>query len=164
MNKTIVDAPAAPDAVGTWLDLDAIASVSVTSEHPEYPIENAFHGRGTGWRAGTPGIQHVALQFHAPTAIRRVHLVFEERARARTQEFALDWRGASTGASRNVVRQQYTFAPPGTSVETEDYTTDLRDAVRLELTIVPDISDPTAVATLKDWRIAGLAAVASSSD
>jgi hypothetical protein len=158
MKKTIEDSPiATADVVGTWLDLDAIAEVSVSSEDPGYPIENVFHGRGEGWRAATPGAQHLALKFHAPTAVQRVRFVFEERSRARTQEFALDWRAVNEGASRNVVRQQFTFAPPGTSVEIEDYAPNLRDVVQLELTIVPDINDPSVVATLKDWRIAGAA-------
>ena len=149
MKKAIEDSPiAVVDAVGTWLDLDAIAEVSISSEDPGYPIENVFEGRGEGWRAATPGAQHLALKFHAPAVVRRVRLVFEERSQARTQEVALDWRARNDGASRNVVRQQFTFAPPGTSLETEEYVTDLRDVVQLELTIVPDISDPSVVASL----------------
>jgi hypothetical protein len=154
MKKTIAPIATA-DAAGTWLDVEAIAEVSISSEDPGHPIENVFQGRGEGWRAATPGTQRLALKFHAPTAVARVRLVFEERLRPRTQELALAWRGANESASRNVVRQQFTFAPPGTSVESEDYTTDLRDVVQLELTIVPDISDSSAVATLKEWRIAG---------
>jgi hypothetical protein len=151
--KTIGDPPAAAEAERTWLDLDAIAAVSVSSEHPEYPIENALRGIGRGWRASAPGVQRVSLQFHARTTIRRVRVVVEDRARTRTQEFALDWQAGTGGPVQNVVRQQFTFAPPGTSVQTEDYETDLRDAVSIELTIVPDIGDPMAVATLKEWRI-----------
>jgi hypothetical protein len=154
MKKTIAPIATA-DAVGTWVDLEAIADVSVSSEDPGHPIENVFQGRGEGWRAATPGAQRLALKFHAPTAVARVRLVFEERSRPRTQEFALDWRGVNESASRNVVRQQFTFAPSGASVESEDYTTDLRDVVQLELTIVPDISDSSAIATLKEWRVAG---------
>ena len=155
MIKTIgsATATAAADAGGAWLDLDQIATVAVSSEDPEYPIEDAFRGVGRGWRASAPGVQHIELRFLAPTAIRRTRLVFEERARARTQEFALDARAGGEEQARNVVRQQFTFAPPGTTSQTEDYATDLRDAVRLELTIVPDIGDPSAVASLKEWRI-----------
>jgi hypothetical protein len=153
--KTVGSRPAtaAADADGPWLDLDTIAAVEVSSEDPAYPIEDALRAVGRGWRAAKPGVQHVALRFLAPTAVRRIRLVFEERDRARTQEFALDGQTGSGGPMKNVVRQQFTFAPPGTPLQTEDYAADLGDAVRLELTIVPDIGDPTAVASLKEWRI-----------
>jgi hypothetical protein len=165
--KTVGDPPATTAPEGTWLDVDAIAEVTVSSEDPGCPIDDALRGRGRGWRASTPGVQHVVLRFREPTTVRRIRLVFDERSRARTQEFALDWEATSGGPPQNVVRQQFTFAPPGTSTEAEDYATDLADAVRLELTIVPDIGDPTAVASLKEWRIGApreLRAASSASD
>jgi hypothetical protein len=151
--KTFGDAPETQAADSTWLSLDTFRAVSVSSEDPQYPIEDALRGMGLGWRASTPGVQRLELQFVAPTVIRRIRIVCEEHSRPRTQEFTLGWLPAPGATIQNVVRQQFTFAPPGTSVETEEYTTDLPSAVRLELTIVPDISDPTAVATLMEWRV-----------
>jgi hypothetical protein len=52
------------------------------------------------------------------------------------------------------VRQQFTFAPPGTTREREDYAVNLVDVSALELSIVPDISGGDAVATLQQFRIA----------
>jgi hypothetical protein len=55
------------------------------------------------------------------------------------------------------VRQQFTFSPPGTTVECEEYVTDLEGVSRLELgiiPIIPAIDRGNAVATLREWRIA----------
>jgi hypothetical protein len=161
--KTVKNARVMAEAGGDWLELDGITAVDVSSEDPDCPIENALRGTSRGWRASTPGVQRLALRFPAPTSIRRIRVVFEERARARTQEFTLDAHARSSGSVQNVVRQQFTFAPPGTSVETEDYATDLRDVERLELTIVPDIGDGTALATLKEWRVAAAGDIRVSS-
>ena len=153
MIKTVGDTPIIDQAKHPWLDLESIAGVTVTSEDPDYPIESALTGVGDGWRASAPGVQRVVLQFHSPTVVRRMRLVFEERSRTRTQEFALTWQRAGGGPEQPVVRQQFTFAPPGTPVETEDYATELRDVERLVLTIVADIADRAVLATLKEWRI-----------
>ena len=155
MNKTVGSALPTRREAAAWLELDAIAAVSVTSEDGAFEIENALRGTGAGWRASMPGVQHVVLEFPTPTAIRRIRVVCEERKRSRTQEFALEWRSADGAPPRQVVRQQFTFAPPGTTVETEDYRTDLANVVRLDLTIVPDIADPDAMASLKEFRIGG---------
>jgi hypothetical protein len=144
------DAPAA-DAV--WLNLDPDVTVEVTSEDPEQPIERALLIDGTGgWRAGGTGTQTIALEWPAPISIRRIRLVFEELSQARTQEFVV--RASTPDGSREIVRQQFTFAPPGTTVECEEYAAAISGMVRLELTIVPAIDHGPAVATLKEWRMA----------
>jgi hypothetical protein len=95
--------------------------------------------------------QTIILEWSSPVTIRRILLVFEELAQARTQEFVL--RAATGDGDRDVVRQQFTFSPPGTTLEHEEYTTELRAVKRLELMIVPAIDDHHAVATLKEWRV-----------
>jgi hypothetical protein len=155
MIKTVGTSTAAgpePD----WLDLDPIANVTVTSEEATQPIERALLGSaGSGWRASAPGQQRVRLQFYSPVTIRRMRLAFEERSRARTQEFTLRWSKIGGAHEQELVRQQYTFAPPETSVEIEEYDTTLLDVEALELTIAPDIRGGDALATLREWRIAG---------
>ena len=77
--------------------------------------------------------------------------MFEEHSQARTQEFAVR---ASTGdGQREIVRQQFTFSPPGTTIEREEYTTNLDGVLQLELAIIPAIDGGNAVATLREWRI-----------
>ena len=83
--------------------------------------------------------------------MRRIRLVFEEHSQARTQEFVV--RASTSDGPREIVRQQFTFSPPGTTVEREEYATNLDGVSQLELAIVPAIDGSNAVATLREWRI-----------
>ena len=107
---------------------------------------------GPGWRAATPGPQTITLVWPSPIDLTRVRLVFEEHSELRTQEFVL--RASTREGDHEVVRQQFTFAPPGTTRECEEYAANLEGVTRLELTIIPAIDRADAVATLKEWRIA----------
>lgn len=135
-----------------WPTLDEGVQVELTSEDSEWPIEHALKGQdSSGWRARTSGSQTIVLTWPAPIAIRKIRLVFEEHSRARTQEFVL--RATTSEGTRDVVRQQFTFSPPYTSVEREDYSTNLEAVSRLELVITPSIDRDEAVASLREWRI-----------
>ena len=142
---------AAPPVVNTeWLNLSDV-TVELTSEDPDWPIEGALlFDRSSGWRAAAPGPQAITLVWTDPVRIRRIRLVFEERSQPRTQEFVV--RAATRDGVREIVRQQFTFSPPGTTVEHEEYVTDLHGVTRLELAIVPAIDRADAIATLKEWR------------
>ena len=70
---------------------------------------------------------------------------------ARTQEFAL--RAFGSGGRREIVRQQFTFSPPETTLESEEYGTGLDAVSRLELVITPAIGGGDAVATLRELRV-----------
>jgi hypothetical protein len=70
----------------------------------------------------------------------------------RTQEFVL--RASTLDGEREVVRQQFTFSPPTTSVQREEYAASLEGVTRLELTIVPAIDGSEAIAAVKEWRAA----------
>jgi hypothetical protein len=145
--------PATPSASMDWQGVHEALEVELTSEAPEWPIEPALLGPGTrGWRADGPGPQTITLIWPAPIAIRRIRLVFEEHAQSRTQEFVL--RATTSDGEREIVRQQFTFSPPGTSTEIEEYATDLDAVTRLELVVVPATDGGPAVATLQEWRIA----------
>jgi hypothetical protein len=137
-----------------FLDLNAIATVEVTSENNEFPVELSLLPENTrGWRAGEPGAQAVRLLFDKPQALKRISLVFEEEKVARTQEFVLRWSSNSERPLRELVRQQWNFSPPTTVREVEDYRVDLSDVAVLELNIVPDINGGTACASLKSLRL-----------
>jgi hypothetical protein len=139
-----------------WHDLGQLAVVEVTSEDAAHPIDAALHGesRGGGWRASERGRQTIRLRFDTPQRLRLIRLVFDETERARTHEFVLRWQAPNETASREIVRQQYTFSPPTTTREVEEYTVDLVAVSVLELQIVPDISDPDAKASLTAWTLA----------
>ena len=144
----------APSEEG-WLDLETLALVEVTSEEAAHPVEAALvEGGGAGWRAAQPGEQVMRVLFDEPQKLGRVRLLFEEEERGRTQEFVLSWSPDGGLAYREVVRQQYTFSPPGTKREAEEYRVDLDGVTALELRIIPDISGGDARASLKQLRLA----------
>jgi hypothetical protein len=144
-----------PQREAPWLDLGAIAQVEVTSEDPAHPIERALEpgGDGSGWTAGTPGAQRIRLLFDEPARLRSIEVRFDEHGRPRTQEFVLRWSPDGGRSYHDIVRQQYTFSPPGTTREVERYSVDLHDVTALELQVVPDIANESAVASLSRLRL-----------
>ncbi len=157
MRKHIInEVPPLKEAIdANWLDLEPLARVELTSEDAEHPIESALiASTGPGWRAQQTGKQTIRLLFDKPQRVNRIHLVFQEDERERTQEFLLRWSSGDRASWREIVRQQYNFSPPGTNREVEDYVVDLDGVTILELTIIPDISGGDACASLGQLRIA----------
>ena len=156
MQKRLVDAPGQRSVTEeSWLDLEAMAEVELTSEDPARPIEGALLPNGeSGWRAAEPGSQSIRLLFHQPQRLRRILLRFDEPKSARTQEFALTWSPDGGRTSREIVRQQYSFSPTGSTSEIEDLNVDLPTVTALELTIIPDQGRGQAYASLSEWRLA----------
>lgn len=137
-----------------WLNIEQLVSVEITSEEAEYPIESAvIFGETQGWRAAEAGKQTIRLLFDQPVALRRIYLRFQEDKRERTQEFVLRWSEDDVELCQEIVRQQYTFAPPGTTQEIEDYTVNLNGVKLLEMTIIPDIRGGDAPASLQALRL-----------
>jgi hypothetical protein len=155
MRKRIID-PSADESTtppGPWIVVEHCAQVELTSEESAHPIESALRAAGgSGWRAATPGQHVIRILFDEPTAIRRIHLAFREDDVARTQEFSLHWTDAG-GVSREILRQQYTFSPPSTTQQVEDYTVEIGAAQSLELIILPDIQGGQARASLARWLL-----------
>ena len=136
------------------LDLDSAATVEVTSEAKEYPVESALvSGEMRGWRAADSGAQTIRLIFDEPQRLTRISLVFEESETERTQEFVLRCSTNGGRSFREIVRQQWNFSPPDTIREVEDYRVDLSGVTVLELVILPDISRGSAHASLKSLRL-----------
>ena len=140
-----------------WLDLDSIAHVQLTSEDPAFPIENAFgtspERNELGWRATSPGPQTITLSFDAPQRIRWIFLHFMERKTERAQEIVLRYSSANE-TDREIVRQQWTFSPTGSTQEIEDYEVELESVTKLELVIDPDRGRGHSLATLNALRLA----------
>jgi hypothetical protein len=130
------------------------ASVEVSSEDENYPIESALLGaEKRGWRAAEPGSQAIRLVFDSPQRLRRIWLAFEDSEVSRTQEFILRWSSHVGQPFREIVRQQWNFSSPGGVREIEDYAVDLVDVGVLELIIVPDKSGGEARASLVTIRL-----------
>ena len=137
-----------------WLDLRQIAAVEVTSEDPHFPIEAVFESdSGIGWRASQDGEQQLRIIFDEPTTLHRMQLHFVEPEVERTQEFIIRWSSAQGGPARDVVRQQWTFGPAGSTSEVEHYDVNLERVSVLELSIRPDLNNGTGRATLASWRV-----------
>lgn len=125
----------------TWMDVDRIASVEVSSEESDHPIESALLLEGKrGWRASDPGVQTIRLIFDEPQKLKRILLIVEDTENSRTQEFVLRWSPNTQYSSREIVRQQWNFSPPDSVRETEEYAVELSEVKVLELEIVPDKS------------------------
>ena len=156
MRKQIIDrSPKEPvSADHAWLDLERLAQVEITSEEKGHPVESALTtGGGPGWLASETGEQTIRLLFDEPQTLGHIHLVFEEERQERTHEFVLRWSKDGGRSYREILRQQYTFSPPGATREVEDYTVDLNGVTALELTIVPDLSGGNARASLISLRL-----------
>jgi len=146
MRKSIVSpsAVATPPISDLWRDLERIARVEISSEDERFPIEHALGKKETtGWRAAETGPQLIRLHF-------------VDQATERSQEFAVF---AGSGPElKEVVRQQWTFSPYGSTEEIEDYTVNLSGITTLELKIDPDRShDPKqsqAYASLQSLKLA----------
>ena len=155
MRKRLIPHPRDVSAASQpWLDVAALAQVELTSEDPACPIDAALRPSPTpGWRAAEPGAQRIRLVFDHPQALHRLRLVFAEPQQARTQEFVVRWSADGGQSYREVVRQQYTFSPPGTVHEVEEYQVPLQGVTHVELGIVPDIQGGNAYATLEEMRL-----------
>ena len=139
----------------TWLEVDCIASVEVSSEESDHPIESALLPEGKrGWRAANPGMQTIRLIFDEPQKLRRILLVFGDTENSRTQEFVLRWSPDIESSFREIIRQQWNFSPPDSVRETEDYAVELSEVKVLELIIVPDKSGGGVRASLVSLRLA----------
>lgn len=153
MRKRIID-PQTEVTAENWLDPAEIAQVEVTSEEASHPIEGALLlDRTSGWIASAPGPQLIRLLFDIPQCLQRIKLTFQEEHLARTQEFVLSWSAEAHGEYQVLVRQQYTFAPPNTVSEVEEYVVELEASV-VELRINPSIDSGSAKASLASLRIA----------
>ena len=144
MRKSIVS----PSAVAQtpisdlWRELERIARVEISSEDPQFPIEHALGKKvTTGWRAAATGPQLIRLHFDEPLNIKRLQLHFVDKTAERSQEFAV-YAGAGSEL-KEIVRQQWSFSPNGSTEEIEDYTVNLSGITTMELRIDPDRShDP----------------------
>jgi len=157
MRKRVIG-PGRPETVppdGEWLNVEALAEVEITSEHPTHPIEAALlPGNASGWRAAEPGPQTIRFIFAKPQPLRRIWLNFVEPSAERTQEYVLRWSPDGGQSFREIVRQQWNFSPQGATSETEEHRLDLPAVTVLELVITPHIGGGSSIASLAQMRLA----------
>lgn len=152
MRKKIIDKEQTVSPEPGELDVQTIATVLVSSEEPDHPIENAFDNRrgpgGSRWIAAESGEQTLILAFDRPQAIRRISLEIEEPQTSRTQEIDLSVSQDGGHSYRELLRQEYNFSSPGTTFEREEWSVNAGQVTHLRLRIKPDKSGKPSRATL----------------
>jgi hypothetical protein len=130
----------------------AIATVLVTSEAADHPIDCAFdHQRGPGgsrWVAAVPGEQRLILAFDTPQIIRTISLEIEELEVSRTHVLHVSVSCDGGQSYQELRRQEYTFSPPGTTFEREEWAVTVEGVTHLQLVIIPDKGGHPCRATL----------------
>ncbi len=153
LRKQIIKAtPVTPDLTTSEIDIAAVATVLVTSESPDHPIDHAFDEHrgpgGTRWIAGELGEQTVIIAFDIPQKIRCIFLEVEEPEVARTQELQLSLSCDGGRKYRELLRQEFNFSPAGTTFEREKWAISAQGVTHLRLVIKPDKGDKPCRATL----------------
>jgi hypothetical protein len=140
------------------IPIAAVATVQVTSEQADHPIDNAFDERrgpgGSRWVADAPGEQTVTLVFDSPQTIRKIGVEAEELAVSRTQELAVSVSSDGGRTYRQLVRQEFNFSPPGTCFERELWSVSAGAVTHLRLEIKPDKGGRVGRATLTSLAVA----------
>jgi len=134
-----------------------VAEVLVTSETSDHPVDHIFDARGgqggTRWMASVPGDQTLILAFEEPQRIRTIILEIEESSMSRTQEVTIAVSQDGGQTYREVLRQEYTFSPPGTTFEREQWVIHTSNVTHLRVWIRPDKSGNPAFATITSLRL-----------
>ena len=154
MRKEIVDLQTLNPRSATTGELDIVnmATVQLTSEDADHPIENAFnqeYGKGASyWAAATSGAQTITLVFDRAQTIGKIQLEIEEVEASRTQVLQISVSHNGGQSFEKVLEQDYTFSPPGTTLQREDWTVKLESVTHFRLHIQPDRDRQVAVAKL----------------
>jgi hypothetical protein len=138
-------------------DIPALATVLITSEAPDHPIDHAFDSRGgrggTRWVAAADGEQTVILAFDMPQTIRQIIVEVEETSTSRTQVLSISVSEDSGRTFREQIRQEFNFSPPGTTFEREEWSIDGPAVTHLRVVIQPDKGGAFGRATLTTLAI-----------
>ena len=155
--QLLTERPVAPNPQPEELDIAALATVFMTSEAADHPIENVFDTRrgpgGSRWIAAALGEQVILLAFDTAQTIHRVTVEIEEQEVNRTQELDLSVSCDGEQTYQELRRQEYTFSPPGTTFEREDWAVTAEPITHLQLRIKPDKGDKPCRATLTTLAI-----------
>src|SRR5215510_2620679 len=157
LRKHILDNPPAGAVKPGALDIPTLATVLVTSEDPEHPVDHVFDGSGgpgaTRWIAGSEGEQTLVLAFDAPQTIRAVGIELEELTGMRTNVLTVSLSDDGARTYRERIRQEFTFSPPGTTFEREEWAMPAVGITHLRVVIRPDKGDAVHRATLTSLTV-----------
>jgi hypothetical protein len=138
-------------------DISALATVFITSEAPDHPIDQVFESRGgpgaTRWIAAAEGEQTLILAFDTPQTIREISVEIEEPNMGRTQVLCISLSEDGGQTYRERIRQEFTFSPPGTTFEREEWSVSAQSVTHLQVVIRPDKGNVPGRATLTSLTI-----------
>jgi hypothetical protein len=144
-----------PISKAPWIgekEIAAIATVWVTSEAADNPIDYAFDNRrgpgGSRWVAAETGAQRLILAFDQPQTLHSITVEVEEPEVSRTQELQVSVSTDNGQTFQELRRQEYTFSPPGTTFEREEWAVTAEAVTHLQIVILPDKGDKPCRATL----------------
>lgn len=141
------------------IDVAERATVVVTSESPDHPIDHAFDGKrgpgGTRWMAEQGGEQTIVVIFDSPENVHGVSLEVEEPLLSREQELWLEISCDGGASFREVRRQGFNFSPPDTTFEREEWAVQEKEVTHLRLGIKPDKSGKPCRAMLTTFALRG---------
>ena len=155
LRKQVLQHPPVAETMPGEIPVAAVATVLVTSETVDQPIEHAFDTHrgpgGTRWEAEATGEQTVILAFDAPQRLSKVTVEVEEQAVSRTQVLVLAISNDGGQTYRELVRQEYNFSPPATTFEREQWAVTAEMVTHLRLLIKPDKGGKSCKATLTSF-------------
>ncbi len=155
--QLLAQCPTAPASPLNQKDIATLATVLVTSESADHPIDHVFDTQrgpgGSRWVAAAPGEQVLILAFDAAQTIHKVALEIEEVEVSRTQELEVSVSSDDGQTYRELRRQEYTFSPPGTTFEREDWVVAAEGITHLQLRIKPDKGGKPYRATLTSLTV-----------
>jgi hypothetical protein len=157
LRKYILTTSGASPAQEGEIPIHAVATIFVTSESIDHPIDYAFDSqRGPGatrWIAAQSGEQSIIVAFDRPQTVHHVHLEIEEPETNRTQELQLALSTDWGRTYRELRRQEYNFNPDNTTFEHEDWAILEQDVTHLRLCIKPDKGGKACRASLTSLAV-----------
>jgi hypothetical protein len=108
---------------------------------------------GTRWIAAADGEQTLMLVFDTPQTIREISVETEEPQVTRTQVLCISLSDDGGQTYRERIRQEFTFSPPNTSVEHEEWSMPAQRVTHLRVAIRPDKGNAAGRATLTSLTI-----------
>ena len=149
--QILSDLPAGRAGTSDVKDIPALATVLVTSEVPDHPVDHLFDGSngpgGTRWIAAADGEQTLVLAFDAPQAIRAVGIEAEEPSATRTNVLTVSLSDDGGRTYRERVRQEFNFSP-GTAFEREEWSMPAERVTHIRIVVRPDKGHAPHRATL----------------
>ena len=158
MLRKVIVGDRAPAAVprADVKDIPALATVLVTSEAPEHPVDHLFDASagpgGTRWIAGADGEQTLALAFDAPQSIRAIGIEAEEPSATRTNVLVISLSEDGGRTYHERIRQEFNFSP-GTTFEREEWSVPAERITHVRVVIQPDKGHAPHRATLTSLTV-----------